>query len=344
MISISNPIYPKSMKSYSLQEINDILKGVIIGTTTQKITAPEQLESAKETEISIIGNKKYEKFWTSSKACVAIVNEDISIEPGENRAFIKVKNADLAMSEVLSLFAPPSPLFTVDIHPTAVVDLTATIGIGVKIGAGCYIGPKVQLGDDVTIYPNVTILDECTIGKNTVIWSGAVIRERCHLGNHCIIHPNATIGADGFGFRPDPERGLVKIPQIGNVVIGNNVEIGANTCVDRGKFSSTILGDGCKIDNLVQIGHNSKLGRFCIMAGNSGLAGSVTLGNGVIIGGSASIKDHTTIGDGATVGAGSGVTCDIPAGKVMLGYPAVEAREALKQWAILKRLVRDSSK
>jgi UDP-3-O-[3-hydroxymyristoyl] glucosamine N-acyltransferase len=332
------------MKSYSLQEINDILKGVIIGTTSQKITAPEQLESAKETEISIIGNKKYEKFWAISKACVAIVNEDISIEPGENRAFIKVKNADLAMSEVLSLFAPPSPLFEVYIHPTAVVDATASVGNGVKIGAGCYIGPKVQLGDDVTIYPNVTVLDECTIGKNTVIWSGAVIRERCHLGNHCIIHPNATIGADGFGFRPDPERGLVKIPQIGNVVIGNNVEIGANTCVDRGKFSSTILGDGCKIDNLVQIGHNSKLGRFCIMAGNSGLAGSVTLGNGVIIGGSASIKDHTTIGDGATVGAGSGVTCDIPAGKVMLGYPAVEARDALKQWAILKRLVRDSSK
>ena len=332
------------MKSYSLQEINTILKGVIIGNTSQKITAPEQLENANETEISFIGSKKYEKFWTTSKACAAVVNEDISIEPGENRAFIKVKNADLAMSEVLSLFAPPSPLFHSDIHPTAVVDSTAHLGNGVKIGAGCYIGPKVQLGDNTIIYPNVTILDECSIGKNTIIWSGAVIRERCHVGNNCIIHPNATIGADGFGFRPDPEKGLVKIPQIGNVIIGNNVEIGANTCVDRGKFSSTVLGDGCKIDNLVQIGHNSKLGRFCIMAGNSGLAGSVTLGNGVIIGGSASIKDHTTIGDGATVGAGSGVTCDIPAGKVMLGYPAVEARDALKQWAILKRLVRDSNK
>jgi UDP-3-O-[3-hydroxymyristoyl] glucosamine N-acyltransferase len=135
---------------------------------------------------------------------------------------------------------------------------------------------------------------------------------------------------------------LVKIPQIGNVVIGNGVEIGANSCVDRGKFSSTIVGDGCKIDNLVQIGHNSKLGRFCIMAGNSGVAGSVTLGNGVIIGGSASVKDHTTIGDGAIVGAGSGVANDIEAGKTVLGYPAIDARDALKQWAILKRLVRDS--
>ncbi len=330
------------MKSYTILEINEVLKGVIAGSTSQTITAPEQLEIANESEISFIGNKKYEKLWETSKACVAIVNEDISIEPGENRAFIKVKNADLAMSQVLEMFAPSTPIFAQDIHPTAVIDDSAVIGTGVRIGAGSYIGPKVSIGNNTTIYPNVTILDECTIGKNTVIWPGTVIRERCHIGSDCIIHPNATIGADGFGFRPCAERGLVKIPQIGNVIIGNNVEIGANTCVDRGKFSSTILGDGCKIDNLVQIGHNSKLGKFCIMAGNSGLAGSVTLGNGVIIGGSASIKDHTTIGDGAIVGAGSGVTGDIPAGKTMLGYPAVEARDALKQWAILKRLVKNS--
>ena len=332
------------MKSYSIQEINEILKGTIVGNTSIKITAPEQLEIAGNSEISFIGNKKYEKFWETSKACAAVVNEDISIEPGENRAFIKVQNADLAMSQVLELFAPPNPLFSIDIHPTAIIDKTAIIGNGTRIGAGSYIGPKVQLGENVTIYPNVTILDECTIGKNTVIWSGAVVRERCHMGNDCIIHPNATIGADGFGFRPDPQRGLVKIPQIGNVVLGNNVEIGANTCVDRGKFSSTILGDGCKIDNLIQIGHNSKLGRFCIMAGQSGLAGSVTLGDGVLIGGSASITDHVTIGNGSIIGGGSGVTKDVPAGVTLLGYPAIDARDALRQWAILKRLVNESKK
>ncbi|OCB78658.1 UDP-3-O-(3-hydroxymyristoyl)glucosamine N-acyltransferase [Flavobacterium crassostreae] len=332
------------MKSYSVQEINEILNGVIIGATSHHITAPEQLEAAQETEISFIGNKKYEKLWFTSKAAVAVVNQDISIAPGDNRAFIKVQNADLAMSQILTLFAPPPPLFNSDIHPTAVIDITATIANGTKIGAGCYIGPEVKIGENCIIYPNVTILDQSTIGDHSVIWSGTVIRERSHIGNNCIIHPNATIGADGFGFRPCPEKGLVKIPQIGNVIIGNWVEIGANSCIDRGKFSSTIVGDGCKIDNLVQIGHNSKLGRFCIMAGNSGLAGSVTLGDGVIIGGSASIKDHTTIGSGAVVGAGSGVTGDIPAGKTMLGYPAVEARDALKQWAILKRLVTESKK
>lgn len=332
------------MKSFTLQQINDILHGVIVGNTTKNIFAPEQLEIAKDCEITFIGNKKYEKLWGNSQACAAVVNDDISIEPGENRAFIKVKNADLAMSQLLDMFAPAPPVFESDIHKSAVVHSSAIVGKGTRIGAGCYIGPKVELGENVTIYPNVTILDESSVGKNSIIWSGSVIRERCHIGSYCIIHPNATIGADGFGFRPCPERGLVKIPQIGNVIIGNNVEIGANSCVDRGKFSSTVVGDGCKIDNLVQIGHNSKLGKFCIMAGNSGLAGSVTLGNGVIIGGSASIKDHTSIGDGAIVGAGSGVAADVPAGKTMLGYPAVEARDALKQWAALKRLAKDTSK
>lgn len=326
------------MTSYSVRQISDIIKGEVVGDASLTITAPEQLQLAKPGQISFIGNPKYEKLWEGSKASAAVVNDTTAISPGDGKAFIKVKNADLAMTQVLDLFAPAPPQFDEMIHPTATIHATATIGEGTRIGAGCYIGPNVKIAENVTIYPNATILDDCIIGKNTVIWSGVVVRERCHIGAYCILHPNATIGADGFGFRPCPDRGLAKIPQIGNVVLGNAVEIGANACVDRGKFSSTILGDGCKIDNLVQIGHNSILGRFCIMAGNSGLAGSVTLGNGVVIGGSASIKDHSTIGDGATIGAGSGVTGDVDAGKVMLGYPAVEARTALKQWAILKRM------
>ncbi|HEU0136992.1 MAG TPA: UDP-3-O-(3-hydroxymyristoyl)glucosamine N-acyltransferase [Flavobacterium sp.] len=330
------------MKKYTIAEINDVLQGTIVGDATLVMSSPEQLETATSSQISFIGQKKYEKLWVASNAGAAVVNNDISIEPGENRAFIKVCNADLAMSQVLELFAPPPPQFDHDIHPSAVVHPSATIGSQTRIGAGCYVGHNAKLGNNVTLYPNVTVLDESIIGDNTVLWPGAVVRERCQIGSDCILHPNCTIGADGFGFRPSPDKGLVKIPQIGNVIIGNNVEIGANSTVDRGKFSSTILGDGCKIDNLVQIGHNSKLGRFCIMAGNSGLAGSVTLGDGVMVGGSASIKDHLKIGDGAIVGAGSGVAADVPARQVVLGYPAVEARSALKQWAILKRLANES--
>lgn len=327
------------MKSYSLSEINEILKGEVIGNTTQKIEGPEQLEKASPNHITIIGNSKYVKLWANSKACAAIIDEKLDAEPGENRALIKVKNADLAMAKILELFNPAPPVFETDIHPTAVIHESAKIGKGCRIGANCYIGAYVELGDGVTLYPNVTIFDETTVGAQTTIWSGAVIRERTVIGMQCILHNNVSIGADGFGYRPsDNGQGLVKIPQIGNVVLGNQVEVGANSTIDRGKFSSTILGDGCKIDNLVQIGHNSVLGKCCIMAGSSGLAGSVTLGDGVMIGGSASIKDHTTIHSGATVGAGSGVIGDVPAGQTVLGYPAQESREMLKQWVALRKL------
>jgi len=329
------------MASYTIQDINDLLKGELIGNTTQRIEGPEQLQNAKSHHISFIGSTKYLKYWEDSKACAAVVNDNLTLEPSDNRAIIKVKNADLAMAKILELFNPPAPVFDTDIHPTAVIHETATIGSGCKIGANCYVGKDVELGNGVILYANVCVFDETTIGDNTIAWSGTVIRERCIIGSHCIFHTNVSIGADGFGYRPsDDGRGLVKIPQIGNVIIGHYVEIGANSCVDRAKFSSTIIGDGCKIDNLVQIAHNSIMGRSCIMAGHSGLAGSVTLGDGVIIGGSASIKDHTTIHSGATVGAGSGVVGDIAAGKTVLGYPAQDARDMLKQWVVMRRLAK----
>jgi len=329
------------MKPLSIQEIKTIVQGELVGNTTELIIGPEQLDRASNAHISFVGNTKYIPLWKTSKACAAIVNEKLEIEPGENRAIIKVKNADLAMAKLLEVFNPPSPQFDHDIHPTAVLDSSAKIGDGCKIGAGCYVGKNVVLAEGVLLYPNVTIMDDTKIGQHTVIWSGTVIRERTEIGSYCVFHTNVSIGADGFGYRPsDDGRGLVKIPQIGNVIIGNAVEIGANSCVDRGKFSATIVGDGCKIDNLVQIGHNSIMGCSCIMAGHSGLAGSVTLGDGVIIGGSASIKDHTTIHSGATVGAGSGVVSDVEAGKTVLGYPACDSRDMLRQWVALRKLAK----
>lgn len=327
------------MKSFTVEEINSLLKGELLGNCSEKIVAPEQIEKAKKGQITFIGNRKFAKLWSDSNASAAIVDEKIDLEPGDNKAFIKVNNADLAMATLLEAFQPEAPHFETDIHPTAVIDKTAKIGKGCKIGANCFVGKNVILEDGVILYPNVSVFDDSTLGNNTTVWSGTVIRERSIIGSHCIFHTNVSIGADGFGYRPS-EQGLTKIPHIGNVVIGNYVEIGANSCVDRGKFSSTILGDGCKIDNLVQIGHNSVLGRFCIMAGNSGLAGSVTLGDGVIIGGSASIKDHTTIHSGATVGAGSGVIADVAAGKTVVGYPAADAREKMKEWVAIRKLAR----
>lgn len=329
------------MKSYTLQEINAIVKGEVVGDTNNTINSPETIEKANKNQITIIGSNKFIKKWDISKASIAIVNEKLDVSPKENRAIIKVKNADLSMAKLLEIFNPSPPVFEEDIHHTAVIHPTAMLGTGCKVGAGCYIGKNVVLGDNTRIYPNVTIMDDTKIGSETIVWPGTVIRERCEIGSNCIFHNNVSIGADGFGFRPsDDGTRLIKIPQIGNVVIGNYVEIGSNSCVDRGKYSSTIIGDGTKIDNLIQIGHNSILGRSCIMAGQSGVAGSVTLGDGVVVGGSASISDHVTVNSGATVGGGSGVMNDVPAGKTVLGYPASDSRETLKQWIALRKLAK----
>ncbi|MEO9892543.1 UDP-3-O-(3-hydroxymyristoyl)glucosamine N-acyltransferase [Aurantibacter sp.] len=329
------------MKSFSIQEINAIIEGTLIGDTSNRINGLGEIKEASEGQITFIGSSKYAKFWSDSKATAVIVNESVNLESIDSRPIIKVKNADLAMAKLLEVFSPAGPEFEFDIHPSAVVHQSAKIGEGAKIGANCYVGKNVILGKGVLLYPNVSVFDDTTIGDNTTVWSGTVIRERTQIGSHCIFHNNVSIGADGFGYRPsDDGRGLVKVPHIGNVKIGHYVEVGANSCIDRAKFSSTIVGDGCKIDNLVQIGHNCVMGRFCIMAGSSGLAGSVTLGDGVIIGGSASIKDHTTIHSGAVVAAGSGVMKDVPAGMTVLGYPAAESKEKLKQWVALRKLAR----
>jgi UDP-3-O-[3-hydroxymyristoyl] glucosamine N-acyltransferase len=329
------------MYSFTVQQISKVLDGELLGNTTVEITGVEEIRKASSTDLTFIGNKKYAKYWADSKASVAIISDTIVLEPGDNRAFVKVKNADLAMAKLLEAFQPPTPVFDIDIHSTAIIHKTAVIGKGVQIGAHCYIGKNVVLGDGVILYHNVSVFDDTTIGPQTVAWSGTVIRERSQIGAQCIFHMNVSIGADGFGYCPsDDGRGLVKIPHIGNVVIGNAVEIGANSCIDRAKFNSTIIGDGCKIDNLVQIGHNSTMGRSCVMAGHSGLAGSVTLGDGVMIGGSASINDHITVESGATVGGGSGVLNNVKAGQTVLGYPATDAREMMKQWVALRRLVK----
>ncbi len=327
------------MIKFTIEEINQAVNGTLDGNPTILISGVEQISEATKNQLTFIGEKKYIKLWGQSNASAAIVNDNLDIEPGKDRALVRVADADLAMALVLQMYEPEPPKCEPGIHSTAVVDSTAEIGSGASIGAGCYIGPGVVIGADTKLYPNVTVLDDTSIGSETIIWSGTVIRERCRIGNHCIIHPNVTIGADGFGYRPSPDgRGLVKIPQIGTVEIGDGVEIGAGSCVDRGKFSATSIGDGTKIDNLVQIAHNCKLGRFCVIAGHSALGGSVTLGDGVMMGGGARVKDHVTIGAGARLGGNTGVISDVAPGKTLLGVPADDFRQTLRLWAAQKQL------
>ncbi len=327
------------MKSFTVEEICEKVQGKLIGETSHLISGAEQINSATENDITFIGNKSYVPLWKTSHACVALLDEKIEIDADDKRALIKVKNVDLAMAQVLEMFIPAPPVFEFDIHPSANIDKTAVIGNKCKIGAGCYVGANVKLDDNVILYPNVTIFDDCVIGAGTIIWSGTVVRERCEIGSHCILHTNVTVGSDGFGYRPGPDgRSIVKIPHIGTVVIGNAVEIGAGTCIDRGKFSATKIGDGTKIDNLVQIAHNCKIGRMCLIASGCGISGSVTIGDGVIMAGQVGIKDHITIGNKVTIGGRAGVMNNIKDGETILGYPAINYRDALKQWAALRKL------
>ena len=327
------------MKTFTIEAINQAIGGTLTGNPAILITGVEQVSEATENQLTFIGEKKYIKRWYESSASAAIVKDSLDIQPGQDRALVGVADADLALAQVLKMFEPEPPKCDVGIHSTAVIDSTAKIGAAAAIGAGCYIGPGVVVGTGTRLYPNVTVLDDTRIGSQTVIWSGTVIRERCSIGNGCIIHPNVTIGADGFGYRPSPDgRGLVKIPQIGTVEIGDGVEIGAGSCVDRGKFSATSIDDGTKIDDLVQIAHNCRLGRSCVMAGQSGLAGSVTLGDGVIMGGGARVNDHVTVGAGVRIGGNAGVVSDVAPGKTVLGLPADDHRQTLRLWAAQKQL------
>lgn len=330
---------------YTAGEMATHVGGQLLGDGKLLVRGVEAIDQAGPGQLTFIGNAAFARRWPQSQASAALVEASVQREaqltPGDGQALIVVGNADLAMAAALALFAPPTPRPAPGAHASAVVDPSAELGDGACVGPQVLIGPRVRIGAGCVIHGRVTILDDSVVGPGSELWPGVVIRERCEIGAACILHPNVVIGADGFGYRPsdDPKRpGLVKIPQIGTVRIGDDVEIGAGSCVDRGKFSATAIGDGTKIDNLCQIGHNCRIGRCCILAGQTGLAGSVTLGDGVIVGGKVAIRDHVTIGPGVHLAACSAVMDDVPAGETWGGYPAREARVALREHAAMRKL------
>ncbi|AIT09777.1 UDP-3-O-(3-hydroxymyristoyl) glucosamine N-acyltransferase [Candidatus Francisella endociliophora] len=327
---------------YTLKEISEKIQAKTINKLNEEITVTglNYAEFAKENDLTLIDKAEHIRFWKDSKACAAIVSKKISEEVAQinNKPIIVVENADLAMAKVLEMFAIPYPEQN-GIHEKAVIDPTAKIGKNVSIGPGAYIGKNVEIGDNTIIYANVCIYNDTTIGTNCIIWPSVTIRDRTVIGHFCRLYSNCSIGTDGFGYRPSEDgKSIVRIPHIGNVVIGSFVDIGSNTCIDNAKYGSTIIGDYTKIDNLVQIGHNVIIGKGCMICGQAGISGSVNIGDGVIIAGNAGVKDHVNIGSGARVGGKAGVMHDIPAGESHMGYPAVEGRQLAKQWAAVRHL------
>ncbi len=308
--------------------------------TSLVIESLETVERAGPRSLTFVGSGKYAKLLETSPAAAAVVSADVELaEPARNRAILRVKSADLAMIAILDRFALPEQLPAAGINPTACIHPSATIGAGARIGAFVSVGANAHVGARTSLFEGVRVYESARVGDDCVLHANVVIRERCTVGNRVILASGVAIGTDGFGYRPSADgRGISKIPHIGTVVIEDDVEIGANSCVDRGKFGATRIGMGTKIDNVCQIGHNVDIGRCVVISGLSGIAGSTRIGDGSRIGGGCGIADHLNIGRGVSLAARSGVMSDIPDGATWGGFPAQDIRMALREVALIRKL------
>lgn len=313
------------------------LGGDIVGNKDVTVSTFAKIEEGHEGAISFMANPKYEHYVYTTSSSIVIVNR--SWEPKEEvkATLIKVDDAYGSFAKLLELYAAYKPQKS-GIHPTAVVAESATVGQGCYIGAYVVIDEGAKVGDGVKLYPHVYIGDGASVGDGSMLYSGVKVYEGCKIGKRCILHSGAVIGSDGFGFAPNAEGSYDKIPQIGIVTLEDDVEIGANTTIDRATMGSTVICKGTKIDNLVQIGHNVVIGANTVMAGQSAVAGSAKVGKNCMVGGQAGIVGHITVGDRTIVGSSSGVTSSVPAGSQIMGTFGIDAAKFRRVNAVYRNL------
>ena len=321
---------------FTAQQIAELIKGRVEGDKDAKVSSFAKIEEGHEGAISFLSNKKYLHYIYETKSSVVLVDESLALERNVNCTLIRVKSAYEAVAQLLQLYESMKPRKR-GISDLAFIDPTAAIGEDCYIGPFAYVGPKCVIGDNSIIHPHAALGDNVIVGKNTEIHSNAVIYHDCKVGNRCILHAGCVIGADGFGFAPS-EKGYDKIPQIGIVTIEDDVEIGANTCVDRSTMGSTFIRNGVKLDNLVQIAHNTDIGANTVMSSQVGVAGSTKVGEWCMFGGQVGISGHITIGNKVMLGAQSGVPGSIKDGQQLIGTPPMEMRSYFKSQAIFRRL------
>ncbi len=309
---------------------------IVQGDENSEITGAAGLDIAESGQITFLANPKYTPQIKNTKAGAIFLNENVSLER-EDIAILQAKDAYLAYTRALRLFHPEPDIISF-IHPSAVIDETANVAENVEINANVVVGRNCSIEKDVKIYPNVTLYDGVKIGANTIVHSGVTIRENCVIGANCIIHNNTTIGSDGFGYAKDEEKRWLKIPQTGNVVIEDDVEIGANTAIDCASVGETRIKSGAKIDNLVQIGHSCTIEEDALICSQTGLAGSSVIGKRVILAGQVGIAGHLRVGNDAVLTAKSATSHDVEAGKIMSGVPAFDNRDWLRSIAAFRRL------
>ena len=323
---------------FTALSIAGFLKGEIVGDPDVRVNTVAKIEEGSVGALSFLANPKYEHYIYTTASSVVLVNNDFTPTTEVKATMIKVPDAYKAFASLLTLVEQSRPKKK-GIHPTAVIEQGATIGSDTYIGAYVYIGENCIIGNNCSIYPHVFIGDSSTVGDNCKLFAGVKIYHECKIGNSCTIHAGSVIGSDGFGFAPQSDNEFMKIPQIGNVILEDNVDIGANVSIDRATMGSTIIRRGVKIDNLVQIGHNVEVGENTVMAGQTGIAGSTRIGKNCMFAGQVGITGHIKIADGTKIGAKAGVAGEVrEENSVILGSPAIDYKQFLKSSVLFRKL------
>ena len=322
---------------FTAEMIAGLISGEVVGDKNASVYTVSSIEDGKEGGLAYLSNPKYEQYLYTTKCSIVLV--DKAFEPKQEVAatLIKVDNVGACVLQLLQMYQAMKPQKS-GISPRASISEKATVGENCYIGDFAVIEAGAVVGNGVKIYPHCYVGDNVKVGDNTTLYPRVTIYEGCSVGSRCILHAGSVIGADGFGFAPNAAGGFDKIPQLGNVIIEDDVEIGANTCIDRAKTDSTIIRRGVKLDNLIQVGHNVQIGENTVSSAQMGIAGTSKVGKNCFLAGQVGIADHITIGDNVKIGSQSGIDRDVPSGEIRFGSPALKGMGYYRSFAVFKEL------
>ena len=321
---------------FSAKQIAEFIQGTIVGDENATVHTFAKIEEGIPGAISFLSNPKYTSYIYDTQSSIVLVNKDFEPEREVKATLIKVDNAYESLAKLMTLYEQSHPKRT-GIDPLAYVAPTAKIGENVYLAPFACVGDHAEVGDNTELHPHATVGRNAKVGKNCILYTNSNVYHDCIVGDNCILHSGSVIGADGFGFAPTPN-GYDKIPQIGIAILEDDVEIGANTCVDRATMGATIIRKGVKLDNLIQVAHNVEIGSNTVIASQTGIAGSTKVGEWCMFGGQVGIAGHIKIGDKVNLGAQSGVPGNIKSGQSLIGTPPIEMKNFFKSSAVFKKL------
>ena len=324
---------------FSAQQISALINGQIEGNASATVSGFAKIEEAQTTDLAFLANPKYEEYLYTTSAGIIIIGEALQLKKAVNSTLIRVKDAYSSFAQLMQFYQQMKEKSMTGIQEPVYIHPSASIGKDVFIGAFAYIGENAVIGDGAKVYPHVYIGNNASVGQHTTLHPGVKIYHDCRIGMHVTVHAGTVVGSDGFGFAPQQNGTYNKVPQLGNVVVEDHVEIGANTCIDRATMGSTIIRKGTKLDNLLQIAHNVEVGENSVIAAQTGVSGSTKIGKNVMIAGQVGVAGHINVADGTKVGGQSGLTKSILAENTAVdGTPAIDYKESLRAKTVFKRL------